>query len=78
MSDWELIDERTTLKSFVEGVATFGTLGGGKTYTFRNTETGELKTITAGGSLEDGYTLSDDELGEKIANGEWDEVDDDD
>lgn len=74
MSDWEKIDERTTLGSFVEGALTFGAFGGGKTYMFRNTETGEIRTITAGGHLEDGYTLTDEELGEKIANGEFDEV----
>lgn len=73
MGDWKKIDERTTAKSFAEGVFTFGTLGGGKTYTFENTETGETRTITAGGSLEDGYTLTDQELGQKIANGEFDE-----
>lgn len=73
MGKWEKIGERTTLGSRIWGAATFGALGGGKTYTFKNEETGEYKNITAGGYLEDGYTLTDDELGEKIANGEFDE-----
>ena len=75
MSDWKKVHEGTTLKSMIEGALTFGAAGGGKTYTFYNSETGEYKKITAGGHLTDGYTLSDEELGEKIANGEWDEVD---
>ncbi|MDX1410106.1 MAG: hypothetical protein R3330_18275 [Saprospiraceae bacterium] len=73
MGSWKKVGERTTAKSFLEGALTFGALGGGKTYTFKNTETGEYKTITASGYLEDGYTLTDEELGRKIANGEWDE-----
>lgn len=74
MGNWKKVDESTTLKSMLNGALTFGALGGGKTYTFRNTKTGEIKTITAGGYLEDGYTLSDEELGQKIANGEFDEI----
>ncbi len=73
MSDWKMIDERTTVGSAVRGALTLGLGGGGKTYTFENTDTGEIRYITAGGSLTDGYTLTDDELGEKIASGEWDE-----
>ncbi len=73
MGDWKKIDERTTAGSFIKGSLTLGLGGGGKTYTFENTETGEIRHITAGGSLTDGYTLTDEELGEKIASGEWDE-----
>lgn len=73
MGNWKKIDERTTAKSKLSGALSFGAFGGGKTYTFKNTETGEIKTITAGGYLEDGYTLTDEELGQKIANGEFDE-----
>jgi len=73
MGNWKKIDERTTSKSKLSGALSFGAFDGGKTYTFKNTETGEIKTITAGGYLEDGYTLSDEELGQKIANGEFDE-----
>ncbi len=73
MGNWKKIYEHTTANSFVGGVLTLGMLGGGKTYTFKNTETGETRTITAGGALEDGYTLTDEELGWKIANGEFDE-----
>jgi hypothetical protein len=74
MGDWKKIDERTTVGSALWGALTCGALGGGKTYTFENTETGEVRTITAGGVLEDGFTLTDDELGQKIANGEFDPV----
>jgi hypothetical protein len=73
MGIWKKIDERTTTKSKLSGALTFGAFGGGKTYTFENTETGEIKTITAGGYLEDGYTLTDEELGQKISSGEFDE-----
>ena len=73
MADWKKVDERTTAKSFIKGALSLGSMGGGKTYTFKNTETGEYKSITAGGYLEDGYTLSNEELGRRIANGEFDE-----
>jgi len=73
MGDWKKIDERTTAGSFIKGSLTLGFGGGGKTYTFENTETGEIRHVTAGGSLTDGFTLTDEELGEKIASGEWDE-----
>jgi hypothetical protein len=73
MAEWKKVDERTTASSFLRGALTFGFGGGGKTYTFENTETGETRQITAGGSLTDGYSLSDKELGERIARGEFDE-----
>lgn len=73
MGNWKKVDERTTAGSFIKGVLTLGAGGGGKTYTFKNSDTGEYRHITAGGSLTDGYSLTDEELGEKIASGEWDE-----
>lgn len=73
MGDWKKVDERTTTGSFIKGALTLGAFGGGKTYTFKNSKTGECRTITAGGHLEDGYTLTDEELGQKIASGEFDE-----
>lgn len=75
MSKWKKVDERTTTKSFIAGALTGGMLGGGKTYTFQNEDTLEYKTITAQGHLADGYELSDDQLGERISRGEFDESD---
>ncbi len=73
MKEWKKVDERTTAKSFVAGALTCGMLGGGKQYTFQNKSTGEYKTITAQGHLGNGFELTDDELGEMISNGEFDE-----
>jgi hypothetical protein len=74
MGNWEKVGEHKSISSAVKGVLTFGAAGGGTTYSFKNTETGEIRTITAGGYLDGGYELTDEELGEKISNGEFDKV----
>jgi hypothetical protein len=72
MGNWKKTREHTSASSKIRGALTLGAFGGGKTYTFENEDTGETRTITAGGHLEDGYSLTDQQLGRKIENGEFD------
>ncbi|HWM94342.1 MAG TPA: hypothetical protein VN493_26535 [Thermoanaerobaculia bacterium] len=68
MGDWKIKDKSEDPISVVKGVITFGLSDRWYKYDVENVESGERKTVTA----DDEY-----ELGEKISDGDFDEVESD-
>ncbi len=61
---WEIENSEATLGSKLGNMFTLGAYPELQEFTIRNTETDEVKTVTAYGT---------EELGERIANGEFDD-----
>jgi hypothetical protein len=70
MSNWKIIhQEHSIVDDLINQVGSLGTMDGYTIFTIENTETGQTREVTANDA---------DELGQRIANGEFDDDDDDD
>jgi hypothetical protein len=68
MGDWRIIhQESSVVDDLINQIGSLGHLDGYITFTIENTETGSIRKVTA---------YDADEIGQRIADGEFDDDDD--